>query len=239
MDGNVFLVNETKEASSHLERSQAFRRMMMKERLSYLTSREGMEINLSKLRDQLRSNSGHSMMIFGKAVFSPELTSVWGSMRNYHLVQQLPVLQNDTLLGSLLLGRWGDSKDSVCLKHFCEGPFDDDNQSHLLATLRNVSAVFKIIYGDHWKGFMNHVIDRVVVALSEGRTDICFMSWSINEACQEIFVRLRAPYVQPNADLPTDRRGQTYGGTYSLEDGPLRSIYFTCLLYTSPSPRDS
>ena len=65
MDGNVFLVNETKEASSHLERSQAFRRMMMKERLSYLTSREGMEINLSKLRDQLRSNSGHSMMIFG------------------------------------------------------------------------------------------------------------------------------------------------------------------------------
>ena len=206
VDGNVFCVNETKDAAKHLETSQAFRRMMTKERLPFLTNREGMEISVPKLLDALRSNSGHSERIFGEIGCSDTWRDVWGSMKDYHLYKTLPVLQQESLLSSLVKGEWGKTKDSVRLKHFCEGDFNDNNQSHLIATLQHVSEVFYILFGNDWKDFLNPVVHRVRSELAGKFTQVRFMSWIIDEALGVIFIRLREPYNRPHIDLPDHLR---------------------------------
>ena len=246
LDGRVFVVHDNKDIPRKLEKIICFMRLMPKERRDHLTVNEGTELSMAKVTQRIHSHAEFGVFLMSRsATITTEHERVWGSLKLYNHVKNVPVLKDSKLLEALLNGEWQTGEAThVCMKDFHEGAFDSHNRTHLVTTLATIGKVFHVLLGNLWKDFTEIAIDRVN---SQDATPLAteFMSWSIETTFRTVFSYLRSSYQQITSDMPeslaeTQDVARLFTIAFDTMDwGFNHQMYFTNIVSPSKRKKDS
>jgi hypothetical protein len=246
LDGRVFVVHDNKDIPRKLEKIICFMRLMPKERRDHLTVNEGTELSMATVTQRIHSHAEFGVFLMSRsATITTEHERVWGSLKLYNHVKNVPVLKDSKLLEALLNGEWQTGEAThVCMKDFHEGAFDSHNRTHLVTTLATIGKVFHVLLGNLWKDFTEIAIDRVN---SQDATPLAteFMSWSIETTFRTVFSYLRSSYQQITSDMPeslaeTQDVVRLFTIAFDTMDwGFNHQMYFTNIVSPSKRKKDS